>query len=79
VALAVSSLILVTGYGNELWCLYLINHAEFMSFSEATVGEEVVRDLKSTPREKNNAHPHYRFTNILPHLWFEYVCPKVIF
>jgi len=79
VALAVSSLILVTGYGNELWCLYLINHPEFTSFSEATVGKEVVRDLTGMRRGKNNAHPHYRYPNIHPHLWFECVFPKVIF
>jgi len=79
VALVVSSLILVTGYGSEIWCLYLINHPEFTSFSEATVGKEVVRDLNCTGRGKNNAHPHYRFPNIHPQFWFECVLPEVIF
>jgi len=79
VALAVLSLILVTGYGSELWCLYLINHPESTSFIEATVGKEVVRVLKGTRRGKNNAHPHYRYPNIHPLLLFECVFPKVIF
>jgi len=59
----------VTGYGNELWFLYLINNPEFMSFSEATVGKEVVRDLKGTPRGKNNTHTHtHTHTHIHTHI-----------